>query len=138
MPYEKLTRHTLTQKQLEANRLNAKKSTGPASPRGRAVSSQNARKFELLPFEKPEFPASLNAQYYAHFIPKGAKERQLVDTMVHSDRLRHYFEALETRTQSGATTRRKRASVVPYALIVAECAYQNARQKLEAIRAKAA
>jgi hypothetical protein len=58
--------------------------------------------------------------------------------LVHSDRIRHYFEALEARTQSGRPARRKRNSVVPYALLVAECAYQNARQKLEAMRAKAA
>ena len=135
---KQIAKPTTSQKQLEANRRNAKKSTGPASPRGRAISSQNSRKFELLPFEDPEFPVQLNAQYYGYFIPKGAKERQLVNTMVHADRLRHYFEALEARTQSGASANRKRASVIPYALLVAECAYRTARQKLEANRSKAA
>ena len=37
-----------TQRQIEANRRNARKSTGPASVRGKAVSSMNALK-RVLP-----------------------------------------------------------------------------------------
>jgi hypothetical protein len=36
-----------TQKQIESNRLNAQKSTGPRTPEGRAASSQNALKYGL-------------------------------------------------------------------------------------------
>ena len=51
-----------TRKQIEANRRNAKKSTGPRTPEGKAASAQNARKHGLLS-RWPVLPEEDAAQY---------------------------------------------------------------------------
>ena len=69
-----------------ANPWNARKSRGPVSARGRAVSSQNARKYNPMPFEDPQLPGQLTARYYGRFIPTfNEAERRLVDIMVFSE-----------------------------------------------------
>ena len=77
-----------TQSQMAANRENAKKSTGPRTPNGKQVSSQNARKTgvfskqTLLPEENAAEFARLRAEYYGEWTPLGATERLLVERLV--------------------------------------------------------
>jgi hypothetical protein len=152
MPVEKLIKNiTVSQKKIEANRRNAQKSRGPVSPRGRAVSSQNARKYALMPFENRQLPAQLTAQYYGCFIPSNKSERRLVDIMAFSDRVRRNCSALEdriysqeladtedrTKTEALATVSR-RLMMVHQHRDAAECAHRNALRQLTFVRVKAA
>jgi len=73
---------------MAANRGNAKKSTGPRTPNGKQVSSQNARKTGvfsrqiLLPEENAAELARLRTEYYDEWSPLGATERLLVERLV--------------------------------------------------------
>ncbi len=139
-----------SQKKIDANRRNALKSRGPVSARGRAVSSQNARKYKLLPFENPSLPAQLTAQYFGRYIPTTRNERRLVNIMVFSERVRRNCMALEDRVvaedlaDTGRRSRKKTLAVtsrllaIGYRCDAAECAYGNALRQLEAVRTKAA
>jgi hypothetical protein len=77
-----------TDKQTEANRRNAQKSTGPRTPEGKARSARNALKTgihaELLVIydEKAEDLEALAAEYYAEYAPVTPQERFQVDTMI--------------------------------------------------------
>ena len=77
-----------TQKQIAANRENAKKSTGPRNPNGKEVSSRNARKTgvfsrkTLLPEDDAAEFARLRAEYYGEWSPSGPSERCLVERLV--------------------------------------------------------
>jgi hypothetical protein len=163
-----LIRHTTSQKQIDANRRNAKLSTGPRTRRGRAVSSQNARKYDLLPDEDPALPVRLTAQYYAHYVPTSKKERTLVDTMLNSERAQLHCLAIETQARydelsefadglppgmatgpqetSGQirsvgdayASLTRRLTMVRCEFEIAQSAYRNARRQLESMRAKVA
>ncbi len=150
--YQLLKRkHTISPKQLAANRHNARLSTGPSTARGRAISSQNSRKYTPLPLENSALPAMITAKYYRYFIPSNKTERALVDTLVLADRLRRHYLALEYRAieqemrdidisslpETLARTSR-RFSTVPYRLGVAESNARNAFKELESLRAQAA
>lgn len=147
MPVEKFIIKETTQKQIEANRRNARKSRGPVSAKGRAISSQNARKYNLLPFESPELPARLTALYYGRFIPSDKNERRLVDIMVFSERVRRncaviedriYAQELadtEDRTMAEAlSTATRRLLMVHRHREAAECAHKNAFRQLTSVR----
>lgn len=137
----------ISQKRLDANRRNALKSTGPSSPGGRAVASQNARRFHLLPSEDPALPAQLTAQYYGHFIPANREERALVDVLVLADRLRRHFlsleaQGLERQSRSpqpaflkDASSGPRRSMTISWGLEFTACAARNARRQLDALRA---
>jgi hypothetical protein len=74
-----------TKAQLAANRRNAKKSTGPKSPEGKAASSMNALRHGLraekavLPNEDPEEFEKVHAGLYDLYLPQTVAERDLVD-----------------------------------------------------------
>ena len=78
-----------TKRQIEANRRNARKSTGPNSPEGKAASSMNALKTglyaesEVLPWESREAYQQLIARFYADHRPATALACQYVDEMVY-------------------------------------------------------
>jgi hypothetical protein len=61
--------------QIEANRLNAQKSTGPISPEGKAAVRFNALKHGAdarsltIPGEDPAARADLETEYYQQFQP---------------------------------------------------------------------
>jgi hypothetical protein len=80
----------VSEKQLEANRQNARKSTGPRTDEGKARSSRNALKHGLtaesvvLPNEDPaEYDARLQ-QWLDDFPPANAIERSLIDRAMHN------------------------------------------------------
>ena len=90
-----------TPAQLQANRLNALKSTGPRSAEGKAASRFNALKHGsdaeslVIPGEDPEALAELSAEYYEQFRPEGPIELYYVDSMVNSDWLRRRLHRCE-------------------------------------------
>ena len=77
--------------QIEANRLNARKSTGPRSADGKAAASRTALKSgidaqsEIIRGEKPEDLNALTAEYLDRFLPATPEERHLVDTLIRDD-----------------------------------------------------
>jgi len=75
-------------RQIEANRLNALKSTGPISEAGKAASSMNAFKTGLhakslvLPSEKVADLKQLIDEYYGTHSPKTPEARALLDDVI--------------------------------------------------------
>jgi hypothetical protein len=80
-----------SQAQLDANRLNSQKSTGPTSPEGKAVSSLNALKSgidahsEIIRDEDPAALAALSAAFHLEHHPTGHNQLALVDTLVSAE-----------------------------------------------------
>jgi hypothetical protein len=80
-----------TKKQIQANRLNSRKSTGPRSAEGKATSSQNALKSgidsqsQVIRGEDPAALDALAAQYLLDHQPQSAAERALVDILIDSE-----------------------------------------------------
>jgi hypothetical protein len=79
----------ISQKKLEANRRNAQKSTGPKTPEGKAISSQNglthgltSRKCPILPGENEEEYRELQHALTRDLKPRGAMQRELVEDLV--------------------------------------------------------
>ncbi len=77
-----------TEAQIEANRVNAQKSTGPRMPEGKEKASQNALKHGLLtrkvvvPGEDPEEFACHRDQMLAEMAPAGPMESLLAERIV--------------------------------------------------------
>jgi len=77
-----------TDRQIAANRANARKSTGPRTPAGKAASSANSlktgiyAKSTLLPGDDPAEYQALRDQHYATFDPANPDERDLLDLIV--------------------------------------------------------
>ncbi|MFC1657262.1 hypothetical protein ACFL2P_01645 [Candidatus Moduliflexota bacterium] len=78
-----------TAKQLEANRKNAQKSTGPRTPKGKSVSRLNALKHGLLSKEvllpsgeQKEALEAFSGRLRADLRPEGEMEHLLVDRIV--------------------------------------------------------
>ena len=75
-------------RQIAANRANARKSTGPRTAEGKAASSANAlktgiyAKSTLLPGEDPAEYDALRAEHYDQFAPANPDERDLLDLMI--------------------------------------------------------
>jgi hypothetical protein len=80
-----------TPKQRDASRANAQKSTGPRTTAGKAVSRFNALKHgiyavhQIMFDETPEDLAELTDEYHELYSPADAKQRLLVDTLVHNE-----------------------------------------------------
>lgn len=79
-----------SQAQIEANRANAQKSTGPRTEKGKQRVAQNATRHGLfsrsiiLPGEDPEEFAILHDGFYARLKPADALERVYVDRIVYA------------------------------------------------------
>ena len=77
-----------TEKQLQANRQNALKSTGPKSSTGKMIASRNSTKHGfystsvLLPSEDPEEFLSFARRLALAYSPCGVREEQLVKTII--------------------------------------------------------
>jgi hypothetical protein len=90
-----------TEKQIEANRLNAQHSTGPRSDEGKAVSCFNALKHGLdakshiIPGEDAAHFETLAEEYFAQFQPEGPAQEMLVRVIVESDWLSRRYARIE-------------------------------------------
>jgi hypothetical protein len=91
-----------SQSQMDANRANAQRSTGPKTPQGKAASSLNALKHGLtaeqavIPGEDPElFDQSLRS-FFDHLQPVGPLETQLVEQIAMASWRLSRLRALET------------------------------------------
>jgi hypothetical protein len=88
-------------KQLEANRLNAQHSTGPRSDEGKAASRFNALKHGLdakshiIPGEDAAHFETLAEEYFAQFQPAGPAEEMLVRVIVESDWFSRRYARIE-------------------------------------------
>src|SRR5260370_8785851 len=80
-----------TEAQINANRLNAQKSTGPKTPEGKARSSLNALKSgidawsHIIPGEDPAELEALTAAFHQHYQPSDPIQLSLVDTLVSTE-----------------------------------------------------
>jgi hypothetical protein len=92
-----------SQRQIEANRRNAQKSTGPTSATGKAVSSMNALKTGIyakslvLPSEKLADLEQLIDEYYESHNPTTPEARSLVDDLIYGEWLKRRLRAAETQ-----------------------------------------
>ena len=92
-----------TLRQIDANRRNAQKSTGPTSVTGKAVSSMNAvktgihAKSLILPTEKLADLEELIEEYYRHHQPASPEARLLVDDLITCEWTLRRLGAAETQ-----------------------------------------
>jgi hypothetical protein len=91
-----------TQAQLNANRLNAQKSTGPTTPEGTA-SSLNALKSGIdawshtIPGEDPAELEALTAAYQLHYQPADPTQLSLVDTLISAEWIQRRLRRIEAQ-----------------------------------------
>jgi len=127
-----------TQRQIEANRLNSEKSTGPRTPQGKAVSRMNALKSGLdaesqfvTGEDSTEF-AELQHEYFARFQPLTPEERFQVDTLIRSEWiLRRLFRA-EAHLWEYHAMRASRSEAVPLgeALMAANEVFRRLQRRI--------
>ena len=92
-----------TIQQIEANRLNAQKSTGPRSVEGKAVSCFNAiktgidAKSQIVRGEDPADLQTLTAEYQQRWQPATPEQRLLVDTLIDCEWLLRRFRKSEAQ-----------------------------------------
>jgi hypothetical protein len=93
-----------TQRQIEANRRNAQKSTGPTSVTGKAASSMNALKTGIhakslvLSTEDPAELDELVEECYRSFHPTTPEARSLVDEFIYCEWSLRRLRAAETQS----------------------------------------
>ena len=92
-----------SQRQIEANRRNAQKSTGPTSVTGKAASSMNALKSGIhakslvLPSEKLADLEQLIDDYYQRHNPDSPEARFYLDEVIHCEWLLRRYRTAETQ-----------------------------------------
>src|ERR1017187_10147739 len=92
-----------TLRQIEANRRNAQKSTGPTSVTGKATSSMNALKTGIhakslvLPSEKLADLELLIDEYYQHHNPASPEARALLEDLIRCEWLQRRLHTAETQ-----------------------------------------
>jgi len=92
-----------SQRQIEANRRNAQKSTGPTSVTGKAASSMNALKSGIhaktlvLPSEKLADLEQLIDDYYQRHLPDSPEARFHLDEVIHCEWLLRRYRTAETQ-----------------------------------------
>jgi hypothetical protein len=90
-----------TQKQIEANRANAQKSSGPRTPEGKAASRFNALKHgvhaesQIIPGEDPAELDALTHSYYDELQPQGPVQQHYVDRLILCDWLRRRYHRIQ-------------------------------------------
>ncbi|HEV3333155.1 MAG TPA: hypothetical protein VG096_19345 [Bryobacteraceae bacterium] len=127
-----------TQHQIQANRLNSQKSTGPRTPEGKAASSQNAFKSGLdadsqfVIGESADEFAALQHEYIARFQPLTPEERFHVDTLIRNEWiLRRLFRA-EAHLWEYHTIRADRSEGTPLgaALMAADQVFRRLQRRI--------
>jgi hypothetical protein len=109
-----------SQAQIEANRRNSQKSTGPATDAGKAASALNALKTGiyaeslLIHGEIPETLDDLAHQYQATCRPVGPREEAVVNTLIHSDWLLRRMRRVESLLWNDKTEQNLRAKYKDY------------------------
>src|SRR5437016_5136116 len=92
-----------TEAQINANRLNAKKSTGPTSAEGKARSSLNALKSgidawsHIIPGEDPAELEALTEQFLCHYQPADPVQLSLVDTLISTEWIQRRLRRVEAQ-----------------------------------------
>jgi hypothetical protein len=92
-----------TEAQINANRLNAQKSTGPTTPEGKAASSLNALKSgidawsHIIPGEDPAELEALTAAFMLHFRPADPIQLSLVDTLISAEWTQRRLRRIEAQ-----------------------------------------
>src|SRR5713226_10756716 len=92
-----------TEAQINANRLNAQKSTGPMSPEGKARSSLNALKSgidawsHIIPGEDPAELETLTEQFLQYYKPADPVQLSLVDTLVSTEWIQRRLRRVEAQ-----------------------------------------
>jgi hypothetical protein len=147
-----------TIRQIEANRRNAHKSTGPRTDAGKARSAMNALKSgidaqsEIIPGEDGASFDALAAEYINRFQPTSPDERCLVDVLIRSDwQLRRLARAEARLWQSEIQFYDRLEAPVPHASALNSAAetlsrlqrrvdstqrnYQRALRELESLQA---
>src|ERR1035438_1238670 len=108
-----------TLSQIEANRLNSQQSTGPRTPQGKAVSSQNAFKSGLdadsqfCCGEQPTDFYRLQIEYFARFQPRSPDERFQVDSLIRNEWMLRRLFRVEAHLWKFHTTGASRRDGVP-------------------------
>jgi hypothetical protein len=97
-----------TTAQINANRLNAMKSSGPRTEEGKAASRMNALRHGadaqllVIPGEDPEELLGLARDYRLQFQPAGPDQEFLLETLVNADWLRRRYMRLEAEITNQA------------------------------------
>src|SRR5580765_3115578 len=92
-----------TEAQINANRRNAQKSTGPTTPEGKARSSLNALKSgidawsHIIPGEDPAELEALTAAFVLHFHPSDPNQLSLVDTLISAEWTQRRLRRIEAQ-----------------------------------------
>src|SRR6266700_1360196 len=92
-----------TEAQINANRLNAQKSTGPTSPEGKARSAMNALKSgidawsHIIPGEDPAELETLTEQFLSHYRPADPIQISLVDTLISTEWIQRRLRRIEAQ-----------------------------------------
>src|ERR1044071_5609048 len=91
-----------TIKQIEANRLNAQKSTGPRTAEGKSAARLNALKHGLfaqdpiIPGEDPAHFEALRTSYYDRFQPAAPEEHTLLAAIIRNAWLLERYSNVDT------------------------------------------
>jgi hypothetical protein len=130
----------VSRKQLEANRANAKRSTGPKSDAGKARSRMNALKHGfssqeiVLEGENAEQFDALRAQLEAEFDPSSVIERELVDRLATL-----LWRLRRVPVLEAALIRARREEITPpRGLFISEEGIKDIRAYIEAVEAEQA
>ena len=89
--------------QIEANRLNSQKSTGPRTAEGKRASSRNALKSGLdaesqfVLGESPQEFAELQAEYFERYAPTSPEHRFQVDNLIRNEWLLRRYHRVEAQ-----------------------------------------
>jgi hypothetical protein len=126
-----------SKKQIEANRLNAQKSTGPRSSEGKARSSMNAlksgidAKSQIVRGETPAALDSLRAEYYDRFRPTTPEQRMLVDTLIDTEWLLRRFRVVEAQLWEYWSPDEMNATQLGYAFRKGQDAFARLQRRID-------